>query len=338
MRIIKPPKLNIGDRVGIISPSQPITNRKHYNRSINTLKNLGFEVVLGKHVFRSHGYAAGFPEERAEDLNSMFADPKIKAIFCSAGGYVSLHLLPLLNYSLIKKNPKVFSGFSDITILLNAIFKNTGLVTFYNFSVERFHEKASDFTIKSFLNLFISETPRLSLPQKSRWRIIKKGEAQGRLIGGNLETFTNNLILDQYAVNPAIDKGDYILFFEEHGTDIESLDKALHTLYLAKVFDNLKGVIIGKITDVGSRNETIKNIRFSKDLEFKNKPRPKNLTLNQFLLNKFEEFGVKIPVVANVDFGYVRDQITMPIGAKVYMNLNKKEPIIKLINSPFRSN
>lgn len=338
MRIIKPPKLEYGDTIGIVSPSQPVTNRRHYERSINTLKKMGFDVILGKHVFRSHGHAAGFAEERAMDLNEMFADPKIKAIFCSAGGYVSLHLLPLLDYSLIKKNPKIFSGFSDISTLLNAVFKNAGLITFYNFSIERFHEKASNFTIKSFLDLFVSETPALILPQKSRWRIIRRGQAQGRLIGGNLETFTNNLLLKKYTIDPSIDKGDYILFFEEHGTDIETLDKVLHTLYLAKIFDNLRGIIIGKITDIGSRHEVIKNIKVSKDPEFKNKPRPRSLTLNQFFLNKFEEFGIKIPIVSNVDFGYVYDQITMPIGATVNMNLNKKEPIIKLVNSPFRSN
>lgn len=338
MRIIKPPKLEYGDTIGIVSPSQPVTNRRHYERSINTLKKMGFDVILGKHIFRSHGYAAGFPEERAEDLNNMFADPKIKAIFCSSGGYVSLHLLPLLNYSLIKKNPKIFSGFSDISTLLNAVFKNAGLITFYNFSIERFHEKASNFTIKSFLDLFVSETPALVLPQKSRWRIIRRGQAQGRLIGGNLETFTNNLLLKKYTIDPSIDKGDYILFFEEHGTDIETLDKVLHTLYLAKIFDNLRGIIIGKITDIGSRHQVIKNIKVSKDPEFKNKPRPRGLTLNQFFLNKFEEFGIKIPIVSNVDFGYVRDQITMPIGATVNMNLNRKEPIIRLMNPPFRSN
>src|SRR3989344_7686077 len=121
MRIIRPPKLNIGDTVGIVSPSSPVTNKDYYRRSIRALKKIGFNVVLGKNALRYLGYMAGTAKERVEDLHEMFANPEVKAIFTSAGGFVSHHLLRYLDYDLIKKNPKIICGFSDLSTLLNAI-------------------------------------------------------------------------------------------------------------------------------------------------------------------------------------------------------------------------
>lgn len=331
MKTIKPPKLNIGDTVGIVSPSQPVTNKRYYRHSINALIKLGFNVVLGRNALRSAGFAAGTAEERLEDLHKMFADPAVRAIFTSAGGSASLHLLDNLDYRLIQKNPKIFCGFSDIATLLNAVYHRTGLITFYNFSIERFTEKASDFTIKSFVDLFISDDLRSTLPQKSRWRILRKGRAEGRLIGGNLMTVANTISLAEYFPDPRVSRTKYILFFEEHGTDFEELDNSLHRLGISKVFDHLAGIIIGKITDIAPGGQP-RALKPSKDPEFRNRPRPRDLTLYQMFSHIFETYNVRIPIVANVDFGYVRDRITLPIGAKVKMNLNASEPTIKFLD------
>ncbi|MDO8495806.1 MAG: LD-carboxypeptidase [bacterium] len=332
MKIIRPPKLNIGDTVGIVSPSQPVTNRRYYQRSIGALRKLGFNVVLGKNALRSYGYMAGTAEERVSDLHDMFANPEVKAIFTSSGGFVSHHLLRYLDYDLIRKNPKIISGFSDITTLLNAIFKKTGLITFYNFSIQSFNEKSSDFTIKSFMDMFVSDIPSHFLPQKSKWKVMRKGKAEGRLIGGNLLTTINNLNLKEFSTDPRHNRGKFILFFEEHGTDLEELDNSLHRLGLAGFYDHLQGIIIGKITDVDRGGKSSKIIPIGDPREFRKRPR--SLTVNQIFNRIFDEYNVRIPVLSNVDVGYVRDKISMPIGAMVSMNLNGATPVLKLLEYP----
>lgn len=335
MKIIHPPKLHIGDTVGIISPSAPVTSKSYHRRSIRILEKLGFKVVLGKNVLRSLGYMAGTPEERASDLHEMISNPQVKAIFTSSGGFVAHHLLRILNYDLIRKNPKIICGFSDLTTLLNAIFKKTGLITFYNFSIERFNEKATDFTVKSFKEMFVSDAPLQALPQRSHWRVIRKGRAKGRLIGGNLLTFTNNFNLKEYSPTLGQDKKKYILFFEEHGTDFEELDNSLHRLGLLGVYNQLAGIIIGKISNVTGRGR-VQPIPTG-DPEYQKRPRPRGLTLNHILSRIFAEYHVHIPIVANVDFGNVRNRLSMPIGAMVDLNLNKPDqPTIKLLENPVR--
>lgn len=334
MKIIHPPKLNIGDTIGIVSPSQPVTNKRYYQHSIRALEKLGFKVILGKNALRHLGYMAGTTEERVDDLHDMFSNPAVKAIFTSSGGFVSHHLLRYLDYDLIRRHPKIICGFSDLTTLLNAIFKKTGLITFYNFSIEKFGAKSSDFTIKSFLDMFISDSPSMTLPQKSRWSILRKGRAEGRLIGGNLLTFVNNLNLQEYSPDPRRDRGKYILFFEEHGTDLEELDNSLHRLGLGGIFSHLQGIVIGKITDV-DRTGKAQRIPTVRDREFQNRSTPKNLTINQIFKKIFREYQVRIPIVRNVDYGYTRDKISMPIGAMAALNLNHPDqPSIKLLENP----
>lgn len=338
MKIIKPPKLNIGDTVGIVSPSSPVDSRSHFGRSVKMLEKMGFRVVIGSHALKKRDYAAGTAQERAEDINNMFADPKVKAIFASIGGYVAINILPLLDYELITENPKIFCGFSDISLLFNAIFKKTGLITFYNFSIERFHEKSSDFTVKSFMDFFVTDPPNLHFPKKSRWKILRSGKARGRLIGGNLETYKDSLPLLEYAFNPKDESGKYIFYFEEHGTDFEAMDKVLDTLWLAGVLDRFEAIVVGKITDIDYQGESVSKIRPSKDPEYHKLTHARE-TLNQFFVRKFiHEFKLRVPIVTNVDFGYVRNKFTVPNGAMAEVNLNKEEPVIRLVQSPFRLN
>ncbi len=333
MKIIRPPQLHIGDTVGVVSPSAPVTNKGTYRRSIGILKQLGFKVVLGKNALHYLGYMAGTVEERVDDLHDMFANQEVKAIFSSAGGFVSQHLLRHLDYGLIKKNPKIICGFSDLTTLLNAIFKKTGLITFYNFSIEGFAKKNSDFTIKSFMDMLVADEPPVILPQKSRWKIIRKGKAEGRLIGGNLLTIANSLNLKEYWPDSPKDRQKYILFFEEHGTDLEELDNSLHRLGLAGVYSRIAGIIIGKVNDINHDGKP-RQIPTG-DFEYQLKPKPRSLTVNRLFTKIFKDFSVRVPIVRNVDFGYIRDKITMPIGTKVMLNLNNpNEPYIKLLEKP----
>lgn len=336
MKIIRPPKLNHGDTVGIVSPSQPVTNQRHYWRSVNLLKKLGFRVVIGKNALKSFGYRAGTIQDRVDDLHTMFASPRVKAIFASTGGYSSLQLLPFLDFGLIKKNPKIFCGFSDLTTLLNAIWFKTGLITFYNFSIERLHQKSSDFTFKHFLNLTTAEKTDLVFPSKSHWRIIKTGAGRGRLIGGNLLTFANNLGIDKFFPHPGRDRQKYILAIEEHGDDLEALENTFYRLGLYGVYDRLAGLIVGKITDIDYRGKTSQKIPASREREFRNRPLPRGLNTLAILKQVTERFAIDFPVIANVDFGYVKDRITLPLGALVTLKVKKDKSSFRLNQSPVK--
>lgn len=130
MKVIKPPRLKKGDTIGIITPASTPDNLERINEGVKYFERLGYRVILGKNVGKYYGYLAGTDEDRLEDLHSMFADKNVKAIFCARGGYGTIRLLDRINFNLIRKNPKIFVGYSDITALQLAIFRKTGLVTF----------------------------------------------------------------------------------------------------------------------------------------------------------------------------------------------------------------
>src|SRR3989344_19398 len=136
--LVKPSKLSIGDIIGIVTPSEPVTEEKllRYEKGIEELKARGFQIKVGEYVLSNKdNYVAANDQERAEDINRMFKDPEVKAILCTTGGYNSNGVLPHLDYQAIAKNPKIFVGLSDPTAIINAIYKKTGLVTFHGPSV-----------------------------------------------------------------------------------------------------------------------------------------------------------------------------------------------------------
>mgnify|MGYP001591276890 FL=1 len=213
--IIKPVHLKEGDKIGIASPSSTIKNfPRRLKRGIKALESLGLKVVLGKNAKNSQGHNAGTPEERAEEINNFFRDKEIKAIVCSTGGLNSNAILPLLDYETIKKNPKIFCGFSDITAVNLAIYKKTGLVTFNGPTVlPTFGEFGGpfDYSVKWVKKVLFQNSiiGKLDYPKEYteeilwwekediRKRKIKKssppvflteGVCEGRLIGGNLNT------------------------------------------------------------------------------------------------------------------------------------------------------
>lgn len=318
MEIIKPPKLKKGDLVTVVSPSQPISNRAHFWRGVKTLENLGFQVIPAPHVEAVYQmYKAGTAEERAQDLNEAFANKKIKAIFMSIGGYLANEVLPLLDYSLIKKNPKIIVGFSDGTTILNALYARTGLVTFHGFSIQRFFVKATPYTVDSFLNI-VQRGKKFFIP-KTRWQILKKGKASGRLVGGNLLCFANLLGTRYFP-----DIKNSILFLEEHDDYTEEIENALRRLANAGIFSKggVKGVIFGKMVNI-----TIG----SPDPETRKWPKPKNLTLYRILKDFFQNY--RLPVLANVDFGAIAHPLTIPIGIKALLDLNNRQIVFCLKES-----
>src|SRR3989344_8041612 len=182
MKIIKPPKLNTGDTIGIVASSLPVLPefKDQYLRGKKLIEEMGFKVTEGKTIGKVKGFMAGTPKEVAEDINNMFSDEKVKAIFAADGGYSAISVIDYLDYDLIKNNPKLFMGFSDMTIYHLAILSQTGMVGFHM-------DYLSSFSGDFFLKFLTSPNPLGLVKPLSEWEEWKKGEAEGQLIGGLLE-------------------------------------------------------------------------------------------------------------------------------------------------------
>jgi muramoyltetrapeptide carboxypeptidase len=323
MRNIRPKKLEAGDAVMIVSPSQPISSPRNFKRGVKTLENLGFKVKLSKNVNAIFGmYEAGTSQQRAEDLNNAFGDKEVKGIFMSGGGFLANKVLPLLDYNFIRKNPKLIMGFSDGTTLLNAIYAKTGMVTFYGFSIEHFFKRSNPYTVDSFSRI-VQGGDTYFYP-RTRWRILIPGRVKGRLLGGNLLSFVN-LIGTSYC--PDLTKS--ILFFEEHDDFTEDVENSLVRLINAGVLGGqfVQGIIFGKFANVSVG---------SGDLDMKKWKTPKGFTFYQILKKLFKDY--QIPIVANVDFGLIRTPLTIPIGSRVVLDLtgHKERPYFKLLEPAVR--
>ncbi len=306
MKPIKAHKLKVGDRVGIISPSEPVTYKNEFFAGVRELEKLGLKVELGKNVFKTYGgYMAGTIKERLRDFNSMIKNPKIKAIFASTGGFCVNQMLPLIDYSLVKKNPKIILGYSDITALTNAIYAKTGLITFHGPHVEFTVADWDSFTKKSFVRAVFQTKPIGRVAELSSWNVLKRGKASGLLIGGNL-TVLRTLIGTSYNPNW---KGA-ILFWEDCDLTYEDLDHFLTHLKLAGILDKISGMIIGK-------NKNFIEIEEEPELKKKDLLSPKNI-----ILERTQEYH--FPIISEVQFGHFGQQVTIPIGVKATINTSKR--------------
>jgi muramoyltetrapeptide carboxypeptidase len=251
---IKPSRLQEGDTVGIISPSSPITEEfsERFNYGIKSLEKLGLKIKLGEHVFDKYYYSAGKIEARISDFNMFWEDPDVKMILMSIGGNTCLQLVDKIDYNLISSHPKIFAGISDGTILLNAIYAKTGLVTYHGPDlIFTFGAKISPLIKENIIKTFYSgDVGKLNpnpnwVHQKNKnidyngWQWLREGKARGRLVGGNSNSLTH-LMLSGYGP----DFNEKILFLE--GTDLLGrLDRQLSSLRLKGIFDQIRGVIIG---------------------------------------------------------------------------------------------
>jgi muramoyltetrapeptide carboxypeptidase len=306
---IKPPKLKKGDIIGVISPSSPVVSKEDLSYGIKVLESLGFKPKLGPRAFAVHGnYQAGPREDRLSDFHAMFADDEVKGIFCTAGGYASLQLLPDIDWDLIKKNPKVFIGFSDITTLLNAINQKTGLVTFHGPTIETLDSprtKGGKYTATSLKDSLMKGVPE-KYKAFTEWKALKPGRAEGELVGGNLN------ILCSLLGTPYEPKWDgKILFWEEVNATIEEIDNYLWRLRVAKVFKKIEGMVVGKITN-------LEPIEGDNDLwAALDKP----LALEDVVLGATD--GYNFPILFGADFGHDVPSLTLPIGAPAKMDCPK---------------
>jgi len=301
--VIIPKRLQYGDKIGIVSPSGPIlpTTKLQLEKGIKFLKGLGFDVVLGKNALKIDEFSSGTPEERAEDLHSMFADKEIKAILCSQGGNVANSILPLLKWNIIKRNPKIFMGLSDITTLLNPISSKTGLVTFHGNDVMwGFGRDPTAYDKKEFVDRLVNgKIGKVS--KNSSWKTIRGGIAEGILMGGNVHCISK-LAGTKYFP----DFSNSILFLEAYRIKPENCYEIFYQFEQLGIFNKIKGMIIGYIYGLQAK--------------------PKSAIQMEDVLSKVtKEYGYDFPIIKSDDFGHNCPNTVLPIGVKARINADKKE-------------
>ncbi|MFB2881410.1 LD-carboxypeptidase [Floridanema aerugineum] len=301
--IVKPPNLKLGDPIGLVNPASFVSS-EDVEEVKQTLKNLGLNYKLGNHILDRYGYLAGKDIDRAADINSMFADPSVKAILTLRGGWGCNRILPLINYQLIRKNPKIIIGYSDITSLLLAIYALSGIVTFHGpVATSTWNQFTVNYVQRILFNgeavtmrnsPFIGENLS-SLPLQVE--TITPGKARGKLIGGNLSVLSA-MVGSAYLPNW---QGS-ILFIEEIGEEVYRVDRMLTQLKLAGILDRISGFIFGQCTKCDPE-----------------KPE-QSLTLMQVLQDHIKP--LKIPAWYGAAIGHIPNKFTLPIGIEVEIDAN----------------
>lgn len=298
-----PERLKKGDKIGVIAPSSPITESslEDINNSITLMEASGFEIVFGKNAFKNTlGYGAT-AKEKAEDINSMFKNPEIKAIFCAKGGANSNSTFEYIDYEIIKQNPKILCGFSDSTSITNMITQKTGLVTFNGPTFKSLTSWETEYAYKQVINKFVLGETELA-EEGDKFYTIKEGVSEGKLIGGNLSLIAN-LSSGKYS----IDFSDKILFIEElaEESDVEMVSNYLYKMKQNEVFDKIKGIWVGNYEG--------------------------EVPLEKILLDTLEgEYN--FPIIKSNNFGHIDKKQIIPIGTKARIDTNE-EIKIKLIEN-----
>ena len=300
-----PSKLKIGDTIGVVAPSSPIigNNIEELNRAKKIAERSGFEVKYSKNIFsNTNGYSAT-AREKAEDINTMFADKEVKMIWCAKGGNNSNSTFEYIDYELIKKNPKIICGFSDITSITNMITEKTGLITFSGTNFKTIATDETDFSYKQALSRFVDGNLEFG-PENEEYITIQEGKATGELIGGNI-SLTRGMVAGKYS----LDFTDKILFLEELGfeTDPEATSNNVYYMKQNGVFDKIKGLWIG------------------------NYEHESGISLEKIILDVLEG-EYKFPIIKSNNFGHIERKTVIPIGTKAEINTDE-DVKIKLVEN-----
>ncbi|HYS46592.1 MAG TPA: LD-carboxypeptidase [Rhizomicrobium sp.] len=313
-KLTRPRALRPGATVGLITPSTYVSDPDRLALAERTLKFFDLKPKFGRNVRKRNGYLGGSIEERLEDLHAMFADRSVDAVFAIRGGYGSGQLLDRIDYDLLRKNPKIFLGFSDITAMHLAIQKRAGLVTFHGpVALSEF----SDYTQKHFRRALFETAPlgALTNPPDSNLlrpshplRTIRGGKARGALVGGNL-----TLISTTMGTPFEIDTRGRILLLEDIDEQPYSIDRMLTQLRLAGKLDSAAGLVFGECYLCRPRDY---KPAFDSTLSF-------GEVLDE-ILGK-----LRIPVLSGLTFGHTDDQLTLPLGVMATLDADKGELVIE---------
>lgn len=325
---MKPARLREGDTVGIISPSWGggAAYPHRVERGVEYLESLGFRVRIAPHAMNSTGYVSDTAENRAADIHAMFRDQEVKAVVATIGGDHSCHLLPLLDFDLIRENPKILMGYSDVTVLNVAIWKNTGLVTFNGPAVMvelAEYPKVFDYTERYMLETLCSSEPvgeiepsgwwteefldwgeREDLTRErtqqasSGWAWLKDGSAEGVLIGGCLESMQH---LRGTPYWPELDGAILFLETSEEKPTPETVDGILMDYENMGEFAGIRGLLFGRPYGYAPEERE---------------------QLHKVILERTG--GYDFPVVADMDFGHTSPMFTLPVGCRALIDSGRE--------------
>jgi muramoyltetrapeptide carboxypeptidase len=298
MELLKGHALRAGDLIGLVSPASPIADVSRIDQAVRYLEGLGYRVRIGEHVTDSYGYLAGSDRDRVADLHAMFADPAVRAVFCIRGGYGTPRLLSHINYRLIRNNPKIFAGYSDITALELAFWRKTGLITFHGpMAGVDLAGPPDPFTEEMFWSMLSAKKKRgrITLPDPLP-RTLQGGRATGRLLGGNLA-----LVVSTLGTPYQPDLRDALLFLEDISEEPYRIDRMLTQLRNAGILQRSAAVLTGQFTDCVPQDAT--------------KP---TLTLAQILEETAALTGR--PFLAGLPFGHESPKMTLPVGLRARLD------------------
>jgi len=300
---LKPPRLEPGMTVGLVAPAGASSNREEVRYANDVLRSLGYRVKEGEHVYARTQYLAGTDRQRAADVNAMFADPDVHAIFTLRGGYGTMRTLPYLDYERIARNPKIVIGYSDISGLLFGLHTRTGLVGFHGPCAT---STFSEYTLAEYKKVVaepqastvIAAPPEVDYPEgraerRNRITTFVGGRARGPLIGGNL-----SLLSPLMGTPYEPDFAGAILFLEDVNEAWYRIDRMLTHLLLTGKLHRLAGIVLGKFTKVPEEG-------------------------NSFNLEEITEqllMPLGIPLVRGLMIGHIEDKATVPLGIEAELD------------------
>ena len=300
--LIYPRVLTPGSTIAITAPASP-TNQYEIRHATKLLKSLGCKVEIGKTITDhnpKNRYFSASDDQRLNELMGFFEREDVDGIIAARGGYGVMRILDQIDFDLIRKNPKVIVGFSDITALLNPIYTLSGLVSFHGPVASSTFNR---FTTENFKKvLFEGEVEKGLNHSHTSATTINGGIAEGKLVGGNLK-----MIVSTLQTPFEIDTENSILFLEDIDEHPYKIDRMLTQLKLSGKLDNVKGFLLGQFSGVNKRHPFYPNTSF---------------TLKEVIdqiLTPLEK-----PIVLGMPFGHVKDKLTLPIGVDACLDADKK--------------
>lgn len=295
-----PDKLKKGDTVAIIAPSSPVPTEKA-DACKKLVEGMGYKVKMGRCTYQSlHGYSAGLGKSRAEDINEMFGDKEVKAIWCIRGGDTSSHTMDKLDFEMIKNNPKIFVGYSDVTNLNVNFNQKCGFITFHGPMVKsNMLNDYDDFTRKSFEKAINMEDEiLLENPQNEEFQVMIDGCAQGTIVGGNL-----SLLVSMIGTPYEVDTKDKILFIEDVDENVRRLDRMMYQLKYSNKLKDSAGIIFGDFTDCVNEQDS-------------------EYSVVEMLKDVLADYNK--PVMYNIKSGHCFPMSTIPLGANCTIDTRTK--------------
>lgn len=303
--VILPPKLEKGDLVALMAPAGAIFNDDTVPKATLALEAMGFRVKVGETATKKLGYLAGDDEFRAKEFMKFIADKEVKAIIALRGGWGCARLMKYIDMTVILNNPKIISGFSDITTLLLAIYAKTGLITFHGPVGNSTWEGA---TTTNFLDVVQARKVPLRMTNPEI-KVISDGTANGILLGGNL-----SIICSLIGTGSLPDFTNSILFLEETEEEPYRIDRLLTQLSMCGILDQVKGVVIGVCAKCEPEEPE------------------KSFTLDEVFDQHFKNRNY--PVMKGFSIGHIKDKFTLPVG--VMAQLDTKVPGVTLLDPAVR--